>query len=118
MTENIIAYVAKTIVKITGISVKGLKPSELEQNLADQLGCPVRVIGVSGGEIKMDIYGLEPEAILRDSRGLIRALALVPGLTAGEVAKIASAEKVAVLSAEELAGIKIAGCAKESLVKF
>ena len=118
MTENIIAYVAKTIVKITGFSVKGLKPSELEKHLAGRFGCPVRVIGVSGDEIKMDIYGLEPEAILNDAQGIIKALALVPGLTALEVAKIATAEKVRVLSAEELAGIKITGCAKESLVKF
>lgn len=120
MTDNaedkIVAYVDKTIVKITGISVRGIKPVDLEQVVSKEIGCPVRVIGVSSQSIKMDVYGMEPEAILRNEQGLITAISLIPGLTASDVACIAAAEKAREISTTELASRPQAVCPKEKWV--
>lgn len=116
MEDKIVAYVDKTIVKITGIRIQGIKPVDLEQAVAQKIGCPVRVIGVSSESIQMDIYGLEPEAVLRDEAGLIRTISLIPGLTATDVAQIATAEKAREISAEELAKRTRTSCPKENWV--
>ncbi|MDR3560341.1 MAG: hypothetical protein P4N59_02705 [Negativicutes bacterium] len=116
MDDKIIAYVDKTIVKITGITVCGIKPNELEVAVAQRIGCPVRVIGVSSSHIQMDIYGLEPEAVMRDEEGIIKAISVMPGLTASEVAGIASAQKAREVSAEQLAGRTRGSCGKENWV--
>lgn len=115
-TDKIVAYVGKTIVKITGINVRGIKPVELEQVVSREIGCPVRVIGVSSQAIKMDVYGLEPEAILQNEQGLITAISLVPGLTASDVACIAAAEKAREVSKTELANRPQTVCPKEKWV--
>jgi predicted nucleic acid-binding protein len=116
LEDKIIAYVDKTIVKITGIRVHGIKPVDLEKAVAQSIGSPVRVIGVSSESIQMDIYGLEPEAVLRDATGLIRTISLIPGLTATDVAQIATAEKAREISAEELAKRTRTSCPKENWV--
>lgn len=116
MEDRIIAYVDKTIVKITGIQIQGLKPIELEKAVAQEIGCPVRVIGVSSQSIQMDIYGLEPEAILRNQKGLVQAISLIPGLTASEIVQIVTAEKAREISAEELAKRTRVSCPKANWV--
>lgn len=116
MDDRIIAYVDKTVVKITGIAVHGVKPRDLEAAVVARIGRPARVIGVSSNHIQMDIYGLEPEAVLQDEAGLITAISLVPGLTAKEVAGIAFAEKAREVSAEQLSGKPRMSCAKENWV--
>lgn len=113
MNEVVVAFVDKTIVRITGLQVKGLKPFELEDKLSQYIGRPVRLIGATGDSLQMDVYGLEPEAVLRDARGIIEAISAVPGLTALEVAGIASAKKARAVSAEELAAMPKTACAKE-----
>ena len=67
--KRFIAFVDKTVVKITGLSMKGVKPFELEQILQERLKRAVRVIGVSGTDLKLDVYGLAPEEILADENG-------------------------------------------------
>lgn len=114
--DKIVAYIDKTIVKITGIRIQGIKPVDLEKAVAEKLGCPVRVIGVSSHSLQMDIYGLEPESVLRDEKGLIRIISLIPGLTASDVAQIVTAEKAREVSAEELAKKPRASCPKENWV--
>lgn len=116
MEDQIVAYVDKTIVKITGIRVQGLKPAELETAVAQEIGCPVRVIGVTSQSIQMDVYGLTPEAIIRNEQGLIQAVSLIPGLTASEVAQIAMAEKARAISAADLAKRTRTSCPKENWV--
>lgn len=113
METRIVAFVDKTVVKITGVKVRGLKPYELEQTLKNQIGRPVRVIGVTGDAIEMDIYGLEPEALYRDEQGIVKAVSMVSGITAAEVIKIASAEKSVEVSIERVPKGEYPGCAKE-----
>ncbi len=114
MEDKIIAYVDKTIVKITGIQVRGMKPAELEKQVTAAIGCPVRVIGVSSQSIQMDIYGLEPEAVMRNEQGFLQAVSLVPGLTASNIMQIATAERAREVSATELAKRTRTSCPKEN----
>lgn len=116
MEDKIVAYVDKTIVKIIGIRIQGIKPVDLEKAVTKEIGCPVRVIGVSSESIQMDIYGLEPEAVLRNEKGLIQTISLIPGLTASDVAQIVTAEKAREISAEELAKRTRTSCPKENWV--
>jgi sensor domain CHASE-containing protein len=113
MADKIIAYVDKTIVKITGLRIQGVKPNVIEQLVADQIHRPVRVIGVTGDSLQMDVYDLEPDAILRDEAGVIKAISLAPGLTVSDVAQIDSAEKARTVDMQELAGNQTTGCLKE-----
>jgi hypothetical protein len=116
LEDQIVAYVDKTIVKITGIRVRGIKPAELETAVAKEIGCPVRVIGVSSESLQMDVYGLDPEAILQNEQGLIQTISLIPGLTASDVAQIALAEKARAIPAAELANRTRTSCPKENWV--
>lgn len=113
MAQRIIAYVDKTIVKITGLKIEGIKPIELETILRDKIGRPVRVIGVTSESLQLDVYGLEPEAVLQDEKGIIRAISLAPGLTATEVAQISQAEKARQVDLTVLAQGSVSACPKE-----
>lgn len=113
MTDRIVAYIDKTIVKISGIKVQGIKPIEVEKLVSQRIGRPIRVIGVTSDSLEMDVYGLEPEAILQDDAGIIKAISMVPGLLAADVARIDSAEKAQPVSAEELARSTGAACPRE-----
>jgi hypothetical protein len=93
MDDRIIVFADKTILSIEGVEPRGLRPVDLESLLAEKLGVPVRVIGVTGTSVELDVYGLEPEAILRDEAGLIRAVSAVEGVHATELARIASAKR-------------------------
>ena len=53
-STRILVQVDKTVIKITGLSVRGLKINELEQLLQERLQSMVRIIGVSGSQIEMD----------------------------------------------------------------
>lgn len=113
MADRIVAYIDKTIVKISGIRVQGIKPLDVEKLVAQRIGRPIRVIGVTSDSLEMDVYGLEPEAVLRDDAGIIKAISLAPGLLATDVARIDSAEKAQPVAAEELAGASGAACPRE-----
>jgi len=92
--EYIIAHVDKTVLKIHGLRIKGLNARVLEENLANRLKSVVRVIGVTGSSIDMDVYGLDEQSILKDENGIIRAISLTEGITATELSQIASAKKI------------------------
>ena len=85
--ENIIVYTDKTVVKVQGLDVKGLDTRALEKILMDKFHSVVRVIGVTGSSIDMDIYGIDPEQIEKDEHGLIQAISTTEGVTATELAK-------------------------------
>ena len=92
--EYVIAHVDKTVLKIHGLRIKGLNARALEEKLADRLKSVVRVIGVTGCSIDMDIYGLDEQSILKDERGIIRSISLSEGITATELSQIAYAKKI------------------------
>jgi hypothetical protein len=102
MEDRIIVLADKTVLRVAGLTVRGLKPPELEKALADRLGTPVRVIGVTGRSVDMDVYGMEPEAVLADEEGAISAISAVEGITASEVTHMASARRAVDVDLERL----------------
>ncbi|TDT61902.1 hypothetical protein [Fonticella tunisiensis] len=118
MGSSVIAYVDKTIVKISGLKVKGLKPYQLEDNLRNFIGRPIRVIGVTGESIEMDIYGIEPEAIYKDEQGFIKAVSTADGITAADVVKIDSAQKAIEVPIDKVPRGNSEGCIKERWINI
>ena len=94
MTERILVQVDKTVVKVTGVSVSGLDTRQLEKLLRDALGNMVRVIGVTGESVSLDVYGLDAEAVLRAGDGIITAVSLADGITAEDVIRLDSVQSI------------------------
>ncbi|NMC57258.1 MAG: hypothetical protein GYA50_08570, partial [Eubacteriaceae bacterium] len=90
--QEIIAFADKTILKISNVSIKGLNTKELENSLMEKLNTIVRIIGVTGENIAMDIYNLNPEDVLKDAQGIIKAVSLTEGIKAQNIIDL-SAEK-------------------------
>ncbi len=100
MSERVIVLADKTILRIRGISVAGLRPHELEVRLRAVLDTPVRVIGVTGESLDLDVYGMDPDAILRSEEDLITTVSLTDGIAAAEVIQIAAAERAVDVDAD------------------
>ncbi len=113
MEVGIIAYVDKTVVKIGGIKVTGLKPYELEKKIEEVIDKRVRIIGVTGNSIDMDVYGLDEKSIYENEQGIIKAISITEGITASEVIKIDSAEKIVEVDYENIPTGDYDGCIKE-----
>ena len=111
-SENIIVYSDKAMLKIHGLKIKGLNPRELEEILTKKLQSVVRVIGVTGESVDMDVYGFDVENIKKNEGGIIRAISLAEGITATEVAHIAYAEKIISVDFNTISD-KTPGCAKQ-----
>ena len=61
--NKVIVQVDKTVVKISGLDVKGLNIQELEIVLKENLKSVVRIIGVTGSSVEMDVYGIDEEDV-------------------------------------------------------
>jgi hypothetical protein len=109
---HIIAYADKTILKIKNIDIKGLNTAELENMLMNRLQTIVRIIGVTGGSLEMDIYKTTPEDILRDAQGIITALSLAEGITAQNVVELSALHAVDV-DIDHLKTVSEISCARE-----
>jgi hypothetical protein len=95
MEDNkIIVQVDKTVIKITGLNIKGLNLQEVEKVIFNKLKSVVRIIGVTGNSIEMDVYGIEEKDILKDQRGIIKAISLADGITLSDLAQISSVKKI------------------------
>ncbi len=116
--ERILVQVDKTVVKITGLSVRGLNIGELESLLRDRLKSLVRVIGVAGDCIEMDVYGLDEEDILRDEEGVIKTLALARGITVSDVAAMEKVHKIREVPFDEIPPYIEGECRGERWLKF
>lgn len=93
-TTRIIVQADKTVLKLGGLSVKGLNTSELERILSEKLKGLVRVIGVTGNSVDMDVYGVDESAIERDADDIIKAVALAEGITLTDLAQVVSSKKI------------------------
>ena len=54
----------------------------------------VRIIGVSGDRIEMDVYGVEEADILRDEAGIIKTVALARGIRVSDVTAMEQVRKI------------------------
>ena len=91
---KIIVQVDKTVVKVTGLEVKGLNIQQLEEIIIGKLKSVIRIIGVTGNSIEMDVYGVEEEDILREEDGIIKAIALADGITVSDLSTLSSVKKI------------------------
>lgn len=114
---KIIAYADKTILKITNVSIKGLNTKELESALMEKLNTIVRIIGVTGENIEMDIYNISPEDVLKDAQGIIKAVSLTEGIKAENVMEL-SAEKAVQVDIDNIDVVKNISCARERWLSY
>lgn len=110
---QILVQVDKTVVKLIGLSVKGLNIQQLEALLQEKLKSLVRIIGVTGNSLEMDIYGLEEADILRDKEGLIKTIATADGITVSDVAKISQVRKIQSIDIHRIPPYVEKGCRGE-----
>lgn len=114
MEDNkVIVQVDKTVIKITGLEVKGLNIQELEKILLDKLKSLVRIIGVTGSSVEMDVYGIDESDVLKESDGLIKAIAVADGITVSDVTEISSVEKIKSIDFNNLPEYHEGSCMKE-----
>lgn len=114
----IIAAADKSILKISGIRVHGLNTRDLEQRLSRRLHTLVRVIGVTGENIEMDVYGINPEQIRRDRDEVVRALSLTEGVSAAELCRLSVSEKIVAVDIRDVPDRPYEGCARERWMCF
>lgn len=91
---KVIVQVDKTVVKVTGVEVKGLNIQQLEKIIKDKLKSVIRVIGVTGNSLEMDFYGVKEEDILKEKDGLIKAIAIADGISITDLAMLSSVKKI------------------------
>ena len=110
---RILVQVDKTVVKITGLSVKGLNIPQLEGILRRKLKTFIRVIGVMGNSLEMDVYGLDEEAVRLGEKGFIEAIALADGITVSDLTRMDGVERIRQVDFEDLPPFREGQCMKE-----
>lgn len=115
--EYIIAHADKSVLKISGLEVKGLNTKQLEQILGEKLHTFVRVIGVTGDNIEMDVYDIEPDQVRKNEKGLIESIVLTEGITVTELTKLSCSEKIVDVKYDEIPDEPISACAMERWMK-
>ena len=90
----IIAHADKAVLKISGIQVKGLDTRQLEALLSASLETMVRVIGVTGDQVEMDVYNIAPEQVRYRRNAIIEAISLIEGITATEIIEMSCSERI------------------------
>jgi len=110
---KVIVQVDKTVVKVTGIHVKGLNIQQLEALLKEKLVSVVRVIGVTGSSIDMDVYGVEEEDIQKNKNGIIEAVSLADGINLTDLAQISSISKIKEVDIDHVPEYQQGQCMKE-----
>ena len=115
--EYIIAHADKSVLKISGLEVKGLNTKQLEQILGEKLHTFVRVIGVTGDNIEMDVYDIEPEQVRKNEKGLIESIVLTEGITVTELTKLSCSEKIVEVDYDSIPDEPISACAMERWMK-
>lgn len=111
--SKVIVQVDKTVVKISGIDVKGLNIQQLEAIIKDKLKSVVRIIGVTGSSLEMDVYGIEEEDVLKAEDGLIKAISLADGITLTDLAQISSVSKIKTVDIKDVPEYSEGQCMKE-----
>ena len=110
---KVIVNVDKTVVKITGLQVKGLNIQQLEEIVKARLKNMIRIIGVTGNALEMDVYDVEEEDILRQEDGLIKAIAMAEGITVTDLTELSSVSKIKSVDFDSIPDYAENGCKAE-----
>jgi hypothetical protein len=105
------------VLKISGLRIKGLNARNLERKLAEKLQALVRVIGVTGEAIEMDVYDIPPELVTKNAKGLIEIISLTEGVSVTEVANLSCSDSVVEVDFDQIPERPISSCAKERWIK-
>ena len=111
--SKILVQVDKTVIRISGLSVRGLNTKQLEDLLADRLKSDVRVIGVTGDSVEMDVYGVEESDILRDEAGIIKIVSMAEGITVSDISQLSQVKKIQEVDFDHIPEYREYGCRKE-----
>lgn len=111
--SKIYVNVDKTVVKITGLEIKGLNIQQVEKILFDKLKSAIRVIGVTGNYIEMDVYGIDEEDILREEDGIIKAIAVADGIKLSDITQLSSVKKIKSVDFDQIPEYKENACLGE-----
>lgn len=109
----VFVHVDKTIVKITGLSIKGLNIQQLETLLSNKLETMLRIIGVTGKSIEMDVYGLDESQLLRNEQGIIEIISLARGIQVSDVTRMSTVQKIIHMPFEEIPPYREGMCMRE-----
>lgn len=115
--EYIIAHADKTVLRISGLKIHGMDTRQVEELLEKKLHTFVRVIGVTGEHVEMDVYNLPPEQIAQDEQGVIHTVALAEGITATDLAKITCNKKIVDVAYDQIPDRPISDCPRERWMK-
>jgi hypothetical protein len=118
MDERLVIYIDKTMLSVKGVSIKGLRPKDLEEKIKKIVRRPVRIIGVTGSDLQMDIYGLSAQQVLMDENKIIKAVSLVEGIEAREIITLEAKQEVTKIDASELRADSYKGCARERWMRI
>ena len=86
---------------------------QLEALLKDKLKSIVRIIGVTGSSVEMDVYGIEEEDVLKEKDGVIKAVSLADGITLTDLAQISSVSKIKTIDFKDVPEYSEGQCMKE-----
>ena len=89
----------------------------LERRLSERLHTLVRVIGVTGEQIEMDVYGIDPAQIRKDEKAVIQAISLVEGISAEDLCQISVSEKIIDVNIDNVPDKPYHGCARERWIR-
>ena len=112
-SSKIIAFADKTVFSINGLEIKGLNTEQIEDILIKKFGTIVRVIGVTSERIEMDVYGIDPEQIMRDENDVIKAVACAEGITLTDLVKVENAERILDVNYNDIVTPNSPYCARE-----
>ena len=116
--QYIIAHADKSVLKISGLKIKGLNTTAIEGILQERMKTDVRVIGVTGDAVEMDVYRIDPEQVRRDEAGIIKAVSTAEGITVTDVTKMACSEKIIDVDFDDIPTEPTSECRKERWLKW
>ena len=116
--EYIIVHADKTVLKISGLKIKGMNTKQLEDLLSERLHTYARVIGVTGDSVEMDIYNIDPAQIAKDEEGIIHMVAVAEGINLTDFAKIVCNEKIVEVDIDTVPATPKSDCRRERWMKF
>lgn len=116
--QYIIVHADKSVLKISGLAIKGLNTAQIENILGSRLKTSVRIIGVTGDALEMDVYNIDPEQIRRDEAGLIEAVSLAEGITLTDLTRMVCSEKIIDVDFDSIPDQPLSACAKERWTKW
>lgn len=115
--EFIIAYADKSVLKISGLNIKGMSTTEVEDLLSDKLKAFVRVIGVTGSSIEMDVYDIDPEQVRKNADGVIDTIALAEGISVSDVTSLSCSDRIVPVDFNNIPDEPISDCPMERWIK-